>query len=65
MCERAKEKIMTSKSGKLFLAAAALVIATQLQGCAFAVGAAAGAAAGYTLKDKGYEVRSPVHKDGQ
>ncbi len=31
-----------------------------LQGCAFAVGAAAGGAAGYMLKDKGYTVQSPV-----
>ncbi|QSI77537.1 MULTISPECIES: hypothetical protein [Niveibacterium] len=31
-----------------------------LQGCAFAVGAAAGGAAGYMLKEKGYTVQSPV-----
>jgi len=33
-----------------------------LQGCAFAVGAAAGATAGYILKDKGYTVQSPIQK---
>ena len=31
-----------------------------LQGCTFVAGAAAGGAAGYMLKDKGYDVRSPV-----
>lgn len=35
---------------------------SQLSGCAFAVGAAVGGAAGYILKDKGYTVQSPIEK---
>lgn len=34
-----------------------------LQGCAVAVGAAAGGAAGYMLKEKGYTVQSPVARE--
>jgi hypothetical protein len=34
-----------------------------LQGCAFVVGAAAGGAAGYTLREQGYHVRAPVTKE--
>ena len=33
-----------------------------LQGCALVVGAAAGGAAGYMLRDQGYHVRAPVTK---
>jgi hypothetical protein len=32
-------------------------------GCGFLVGAAAGGAGGYILRDKGYEVQSPVTKE--
>ena len=60
-----KESIMTSKKTRLTVIAVALTAATQLQGCAVAMGAAAGAAVGYGLKDNGYEVRSPIHKTGQ
>lgn len=42
------------------LALGILVISSLMQGCAFMVGAAAGGAAAYVLKDKGYEVQSPV-----
>ena len=52
------------KTGSLYLAALVLVLSTLLQGCAFLVGAAAGGAAGYMLKDNGYEVQSPVTRDG-
>jgi len=31
-----------------------------LQGCAFLVGAAAGGAAGYTLRGQGYHVQAPL-----
>lgn len=34
-----------------------------LQGCVFAVGAAAGGAAGYEAHKKGYRVQSPIKKD--
>lgn len=37
-----------------------LIFTPTLSGCAFVAGAAAGGAAGYMLKDKGYDVRSPV-----
>jgi TRAP-type C4-dicarboxylate transport system permease large subunit len=47
------------------LAIMIIALTTQLQGCAVAVAAAAGAAVGYTLKDKGYEVRSPITKNGK
>lgn len=42
---------------------AVLMVVCTLQGCWFAAGAAAGAAAGYSMKSQGYSVRSPVtHK---
>lgn len=34
-----------------------------MQGCAFAVVAGAGGAAGYMLRGQGYHVRAPVTKD--
>lgn len=37
-----------------------LICTLILPGCSFVAGAAAGGAAGYMLKDKGYDVRSPV-----
>ena len=40
--------------------ALSLIAVLLLQGCTFVAGAAAGGAAGYMLKDKGYDVRSPV-----
>ena len=46
------------------LATLVLVLSTLLQGCAFLVGAAAGGAAGYILKENGYEVQSPVARKG-
>lgn len=47
-----------------YLAALLLLISTLLQGCSFLVGAAAGGATVYMLKDKGYEVQSPVTREG-
>jgi hypothetical protein len=38
----------------------ALATLGALQGCAFAVGAAAGGTAGYMLSEQGYHVRAPV-----
>lgn len=39
-----------------------LALSTLIQGCAFLVGAAAGGTAAYVLKEKGYEVQSPVKR---
>ena len=61
---------MESKEGKMkikkiilaFLLGLALLAS---YGCAFLVGAAAGGAGGYILRDQGYEVQSPVEKEGE
>jgi TRAP-type C4-dicarboxylate transport system permease large subunit len=50
----------TLKKIVALLLAASLMPA--LSGCALAVGAAAGGAAVYIMKDKGYTVQSPVTK---
>lgn len=44
----------------LTLAFGILALSTLVQGCAFVVGAAAGGTAAYMLKERGYEVQSPV-----
>jgi hypothetical protein len=35
-----------------------------IQGCAFLTGAAAGAAGGEALEEEGYDLESPIEKDG-
>jgi|GEM_PF-3316713 len=45
-----------------YLAIGILALSTLIQGCAFLVGAAAGGATAYVLKEKGYEVQSPVKR---
>lgn len=40
-----------------------LIATISLHGCGFMVGAAAGGAAGYKMKEEGYEVQSPVKKE--
>ncbi|MFC6673847.1 hypothetical protein [Marinobacterium aestuariivivens] len=44
-------------------AIAILCSVMMLQGCGFVAGAAVGGTAGYMMKDKGYEVRSPITDD--
>jgi len=45
-----------------YIAVSILALSTLIQGCAFLVGAAAGGTAAYMLKEKGYEVQSPVKR---
>lgn len=45
-----------------YLAIGILAFSTLIQGCAFVVGAAVGGTAAYMLKEKGYEVQSPVKR---
>lgn len=52
------------KKRSAYLAMLLLLTSTLLQGCSFLIGAAAGGAAGYMLKEKGYEVQSPVTREG-
>lgn len=55
------EKKMTLKKRLLaFLVCLSILLC---YGCGFLVGAAAGGAGGYILRDKGYEVQSPVKKE--
>jgi hypothetical protein len=51
-------------SAKIVFLAGALLIATLLNGCATAVVAGAGAAAGYVAHQEGYRVRNPVTNSG-
>jgi len=48
----------------VYLATFLLLASTLIQGCSFLVGAAAGGVAGYMLKERGYEVQSPVTREG-
>jgi hypothetical protein len=48
---------------KRFLALLVCLSVFLCYGCGFLVGAAAGGAGGYMLRDKGYEVQSPVKKE--
>jgi hypothetical protein len=41
------------------------LMAPALSGCWYAAAAGAGAAGGYILRDKGYEVQSPVEKEDE
>jgi hypothetical protein len=45
-----------------YLAIVILALSTFIHGCSFLLGAAAGGTAGYMLKDKGYEVQTPVKR---
>ena len=40
------------------------LLAVSLCGCGLLVAGAAGVAGGYILRDQGYEIQSPVKKDG-
>jgi hypothetical protein len=51
-------KLLKALAIAVLLAAVAI-----LEGCAFVTGAAIGGTAGYMLKDRGYEVQSPVTKE--
>ena len=59
--ERGEEKM---KIKKIILASFLSLALLASYGCAFLVGAAAGGAGGYILRDQGYEVQSPVEKEG-
>ncbi|MGH7800886.1 MAG: hypothetical protein ACREOW_09705 [Thermodesulfobacteriota bacterium] len=52
------------KIKKIILASFLSLALLASYGCAFLVGAAAGGAGGYILRDQGYEVESPVEKEG-
>jgi hypothetical protein len=48
---------------KRFLALLVCISLLLCYGCGFLVGAAAGGTGGYILRDKGYEIKSPVKKE--
>ena len=48
------------KIRKILLASLASLVLLMNYGCGFLVGAAAGGAGGYILRDQGYKVQSPV-----
>ncbi|PTR06188.1 hypothetical protein C8R32_11236 [Nitrosospira sp. Nsp5] len=52
------------KTGKLIRMGMLLLVIPMLSGCWLLAAGGAGAYGGYKMKEKGYEVQSPVKKEG-
>jgi hypothetical protein len=50
---------------RILIAFTLFAVSVVFSGCGYLIAGGAGAAGGYILKDKGYEVQSPVKKENE